>query len=159
MVKGRKPLATALKEQSGALAKNPQRRNKTEPKAKVGYPEKPQAVIDDAIASVRWDSVCATLSELNVLTTADLYLLEQYCHDYSQYCWLRAVCREGNVAEVNDKGNRSVSPEASQVHKYADRMLKQLAELGLTPSARSRLHVVSEEEHDPFTEWMAGNYG
>lgn len=154
MVRGRKPLASAVKEASGAFLKDPQRRNKNEPKAKRGWPDKPEMIKADAIASDCWDRVCKTLDELNILTVADAYMLEAYCIDYSQWRWLVESCKEGRVIAMNEKGNISTSPEATQVHKYADRLLKRQSELGLTPSARSRLHTPEKQEEDPFTAWL-----
>jgi P27 family predicted phage terminase small subunit len=157
MVRGRKPLASAIKEASGAFIKDPQRRNKNEPKAKRGWPEKPENVKADSIASECWDKVCTTLDELNILTTADVFLLEAYCIDYSQWRWLSEMCSEGRVAGLTAGGSATATPEASQVHKYADRLLKRQAELGLTPSARSRLHTPEEKQDDPFTAWLTSD--
>jgi P27 family predicted phage terminase small subunit len=156
MVRGRKPLATTIKESSGALKKNPQRRNKSEPKAKPGHPEMPAIVAEDKEASECWREVCDTLSEMGVLTTADKALMIAYCLDYSQFVHLWHVVKGGNVTQMNQKTGVSLSPEAGQIHKYADRILKRQAELGLTPSSRSRLHVAKQEEENPFQEWLRG---
>jgi len=74
--------------------------------------------------------------------------------DWSQFCWLWETCKEGNVASYDDKGKAIVSPAANQIHKYADRLLKRQSELGLTPSARTRLHAPQKEEEDEFQQWM-----
>lgn len=154
MVKGRKPIATAIKEASGAFVKDPQRRNKHEPEAKRGWPVAPKHVTSDPVANECWINVCTTLDELAILTTADQSLMALYCSTYSQWLWLAEMVKDGNCTTLNSNGNAAVSPEAQQVHKYADRLLKMMSELGLTPSSRSRLHVKKEEETDPFTEWM-----
>jgi P27 family predicted phage terminase small subunit len=154
MVRGRKPLASAIKEASGAFAHDPQRRNKSEPKAKQGWPDMPDIIKADEIAKRKWNHVCKLLDEMNLLTTADSDLLEQYCLDYSQFRWLWEQVREGNVTELNDRGNASTKPAAVQIHKYQDRLLKRESELGLTPSARSRLHAPQANEEDPFQQWL-----
>ena len=154
MVRGRKPLPTATKEDSGAFVKNPQRRNELEPKAVRGFPSIPSQIEADAVAAECWQRLTRTLDELGILTTADAEILEAYCIDYSQWRWLSEYVREGNCREVNDKGSSSTSPEAQQVHKYADRLARRMVELGLTPSARSRLQVAKREEADPFTEFL-----
>jgi P27 family predicted phage terminase small subunit len=157
MVKGRKPQATAIKEASGAFIKDPQRRNKSEPEAKRGWPIAPKHVMSDAIAFECWTNVCTTLDELAILTTADQSLMALYCSTYSQWLWLAETVKDGNCSVTNVQGNVTTSPEAQQVHKYADRLLKMMSELGLTPSSRSRLHVKKDEETDPFQEWLKGS--
>jgi P27 family predicted phage terminase small subunit len=151
---GRKPLASAVHEQSGAYAKNPQRRNKNEPKPSPGWPDMPEIVKLDQKASECWDRVCKNLDDMRVLTKAELDILTCYCLDWSQFCWLWEACKEGNVACYDDKGKAIVSPAANQIHKYADRLLKRQSELGLTPSARTRLHAPQKEEEDEFQQWM-----
>jgi P27 family predicted phage terminase small subunit len=158
MVRGRKPLATAVKEASGAFDKDPQRRNHNEPQAKRGWPIPPQHVLQDAIAKECWDNVCETLNELGILTTADQSVMSIYCSTYSQWLWLAEAVKDGNCSTVNDKGFIMVLPEANQVHKYADRLIRLMSELGLTPSSRSRLHVSKPKEEDPFNEWLNGNH-
>ena len=154
MVRGRKPLASAIKEASGAHAKNPNRRNPDEPEAKRGWPAAPEHVQLDAVAMECWTNVCTTLDELEILTVADQSLLALYCSTYSQWMWLAEAVRDGNCSMRDGKGALKSSPEAQHVHKYADRLLKMMSELGLTPSARSRLHVKKDEKTDPFTEWL-----
>lgn len=153
---GRKPQASALKEASGAFKKDPQRRNLDEPTPVVGRPPMPAPIAEDEIARDCWNRVCDELQSMRVLTKADYAILEIYCMDYSQYRWLSQLVRDGSVREIGAKGTVVTSPEAQQVHKYADRMLKALAELGLTPSARTKIKVVTSKDDDPFSEWLKG---
>jgi P27 family predicted phage terminase small subunit len=153
-MRGRKPLPSALHEASGAYAKNPQRRNREEPKPTAGIPEKPDIVANDQVASACWDRVCKKLIDMGTMTIADEDLLTIYCLDWSQLVWLQEVLREGNVTEVNGNGNRVSSPEAANYHKYAARIQKAQVELGLTPSSRSRIRAPQAEENDPFQEWL-----
>ena len=69
-------------------------------------------------------------------------------------CCLSDFVKVGNFSKVYDKGNSSQSPEAQQVHKYAEKLIKLMAELGLTPSSRSRLRVEGKQEEDPFAEFL-----
>lgn len=155
MVRGRKPLASEVKERSGAYKKDPQRRNKKEPKPKAGIPEASEVVKADDIAGPYWIKICNTLDELGTLATCDYSLLEQFVLNYSQWIRLHKLTANANITTINVQGNVVATPEAIQVHKYADRHLKMLAELGLTPSSRSRLQVVKEEEEDAFGEYLA----
>lgn len=154
MVRGRKPLPTATKEASGAFIKDPQRRNELEPKAIPGCPAMPEHIAKDSVARECWGRVTKTLYDLGILTLADSEILEAYCIDYSQWRWLSEYVKEGNCRELSDKGSASTSPEAQQVHKYADRLARRMVELGLTPSARSRIQIAKKGEADPFTEFL-----
>jgi P27 family predicted phage terminase small subunit len=152
-MKGRKPLPTAIKEATGALKHDPQRRNNAEPTTKRGYPACPATIAVDEVAKQCWNETCELLDEMGILTTSDKRVLHVYCVTYSEWLFLSEYVKNGNVRLANDRGNETTSPEAGQVHKYADRLLKLLAELGLTPSSRSRLHVEKKED-DPFADFM-----
>ena len=155
MVKGRKPLSSATKEASGAFAKNPQRRNADEPKPKLGRPRIPDAVEDDPTAKSRWHWVCDQLESMNLLAVTDQGLIAGYCLDYSMMLALWEVIKGGQVSDMDEKGRTKLKPEANQFHTYSDRILKREAELGLTPSSRSRLKAPQTEEEDEFAQWLA----
>jgi P27 family predicted phage terminase small subunit len=154
MVKGRKPLSNAVKEASGAFAKDPQRRNADEPKPKLGRPKIPEAVESDPAAKSRWHWVCDQLESMNLLAETDQGLIAGYCLDYSMMLSLWESIKGGQVSDMNAKGGITTKPEANQFHKFADRCLKREAELGLTPSARSRLRAPQSEKEDEFDIWL-----
>ena len=155
MVKGRKPLSSAVKEASGAFVKDPQRRNADEPKPKLGRPKIPSAVEDDPTAKSRWHWVCDQLESMNLLAVTDQGLIAGYCLDYSMMLALWETIKGGNVSDMDEKGRTKLKPEANQFHTYSDRILKREAELGLTPSSRSRLKAPQTEEEDEFAQWLA----
>lgn len=152
-MRGRKPLPTAVKEASGALQKDPQRRNKSEPKPMRGSPEVPESLLEDPVAIGCWNRTCKTLDGMGILTLAEESVLELYCRTYSQWRYLSAFVSGGNCTVITERGT-ATSPEANQVHKYSATLIKLMAELGLTPSSRSRIHAVPEEEDDPFAEFL-----
>ena len=154
MVKGRKPLSNATKEASGAFIKDPQRRNADEPKPNLGRPRIPDAVEADATAKSRWHWVCDQLESMNLLAVTDQGLIAGYCLDYSMMLALWETIKGGRVSELDDKGRSKLKPEANQFHTYSDRILKREAELGLTPSSRSRLKAPQTEKEDEFDIWL-----
>jgi P27 family predicted phage terminase small subunit len=158
-MRGRKPLPTATKEATGALAKNPQRRNHSEPVTVPGIPPLPASLEGDEVAIECWNKVCKTLHDMGILTMSDVSVMELYCSTYSQWRWLSNYVRDGNCRIENEKGNVSTSPEANQVHKYSALLLRMMAELGLTPSSRSRIHAAPKEEEDPFTDFLKRRMG
>jgi P27 family predicted phage terminase small subunit len=152
-MRGRKPLATAVKEASGAFIKDPQRKNKNEPKATRGWPEISSAIKKDKVAVERWNHVCKELDSQGILTTADFYLLEYHCSNYSLWISLKAVVDSIGVVDEGEK-SRSAKPEAKMMLELERQMLKQIIEMGLTPSARSRLKVQEKQEENPFETWL-----
>jgi P27 family predicted phage terminase small subunit len=154
MVKGRKPLSNATKEASGAFIKDPQRRNADEPKPKLGRPRIPDAVEADPTAKSRWHWVCDQLESMNLLAVTDQGLIAGYCLDYSMMLALWDTIKGGNVSDMDEKGRTKLKPEANQFHTYSDRILKREAELGLTPSSRSRLKAPQTEKEDEFDIWL-----
>ena len=159
MVKGRKPTSTASKEASGAFVKHPERRNHDEPKAPRGMPKIPEAVESDEVARSRWFWVCKQLDAMNLLHETDQGLIAGYCLDYSMMLSLWEVIKGGQVTDMDGKGRGKLKPEANQFHAYSDRCLKREAELGLTPSSRSRLKAPQTEKEDEFMQWLQRGTG
>ena len=152
-MRGRKPLPTAVKDASGEHKNHPSRRNNSEPVAAKGIPPIPESIAADSVASRCWQSVCGTLNDMGILTIADASVMELYCVTYSQWRWLSNVVKDGNCSIATEKGVTTL-PEANQVHKYSATLLRLMAELGLTPSSRSRIHATPKEEDDPFTDFL-----
>lgn len=150
----RRPYASAINEASGAYKKDPQRRNKSEPKPKRGWPEAPQIISEDTVAFECWNRVCNILDDMNILTKADSELLAMYCIDYSMFMALYDRVKGGNVSAVTTHGTVMSSPDIIQMQKFSDRLLKRQTELGLTPSSRVKLHAPTEEKEDGFSEWL-----
>ena len=92
---------------------------------------------------------------MNLLAVTDQGLIAGYCLDYSMMLALWEVIKGGQVSDMDEKGRTKLKPEANQFHTYSDRILKREAELGLTPSSRSRLKAPQSEEEDEFAQWLA----
>jgi P27 family predicted phage terminase small subunit len=152
-MRGRKPQASAIQKATGAYERHPERENKQEPKAQRGRPEVPESIADDLIALDRWEQMCRELDLLGVLTTADFYLLETHCASYSLWRELRDTIRQHGMIDQTER-SRSSKPEAKMMLELQRFMNKQLEDLGLTPSSRSRLKVVDEKKDDPFEAWL-----
>ena len=138
MVKGRKPLATAAKRDNGSFKKNPARENKREPIPAEGAPSKPEHIANDLVANSYWDHAVAQLTEMKLISKADRSVLEKFAEAMA---FSRQAFKDRDIAEWTKATN-------------ACRLL--MVELGLTPSARSRLVVRDKEEEDDFTKWRKG---
>ena len=139
MVRGRKPNGIEVNRASGAFEKNPARENKNPPKAKKGYPEKPAHISENELASKYWDDVCYQMDEMKILVESDGPVIEMFVEAMAVK---QRLFLDGNVAAL---------------HKQGELCLRMAAELGLTPSARTRLAVKDGEVEDAFSQWMAGN--
>lgn len=148
-MRGRKPKATAVKEASGAFVKDPQRRNEAEPQLDMKAPEQPESINGDQVAEKMWAHLVHILTEMRVITEADSQLMEAYCLTYSRIMEDEAAIRvEGNVIETERGPKRN--PRAVNLNANRAAQLKMLAEMGLTPSSRTRLKAVPKEEEDIF---------
>ena len=138
MVKGKKPHSQALKRINGAFAHDPQRENKREPIVPDGVPAKPEHIAADPIVNSYWDHAVHQLSEMKLLTKADRSILEGYAVGMA---FRQRMAIERNLNEWV-KANKEC--------------MRCMAEVGLTPSARSRMVVKSKEEEDAFSQWQKG---
>ena len=144
---GRKPKPTHLKLITG----NPGRRplNKREIRSASGLPQAPKHLCDEA--KVEWKRVAKKLHVLGILTTLDRAAFAVYCQAYGR--WVRAeralekmALKEPATQALLMKtksGNLIQNPLVGTANKAMDALLKAAAELGMTPSVRSRLEVPS----------------
>ena len=156
-MKGPRPKSTATRKLTGEGKTHPERINKNEPVAPSGAPDMPEHL--DAIGADKWRHLMWLFEEMGMLNKADGDLIEAYCVTYSGFRKaLESVNRTGQVLILKSDEGKSVearrNPFSVELHKYMDRMAKLLAEMGLTPSSRSRVVATPKQEDDPFAEWM-----
>ena len=147
---GPKPKASELKKRSGAFVRNPQRENKAEPKPTLGNPHKPMIVKRDKIASKKWDEVIGWLENMRILAITDKDIVALYCLTYAT--WERsedAIRVDGIVLESG-----KINPFVGKSQESSNKLLKLIAELGLSPSSRTRLTAGPVEDADPFAEFL-----
>jgi P27 family predicted phage terminase small subunit len=153
---GRKPTARAVKEMTGAAYKNSQRVNWSEPQGSRGYPEIPAVIASDPVALACWNDMCAQLDAMQLLVTSDMFVIQVAAMSYSQMIAINKDIANGNVTIENAKGETVNNPAVGHFHKFQDRFVRCLAELGLTPSSRLRLHAPDPEaEADEFQQWLS----
>ncbi len=161
MVRGRKPMPSAIKELRGDYDKNPQRRNKKEPKPPSGIPNAPRYL--DRLAKNEWRQTCKLLAAMNVLSSADRSALTFYCQTYSEWRKAIAYCEKYGAWTIGKDSNGNTTTTRNEWDRIrercADSCRKWLIEFGLTPSARTRLQVTEEtkDEFDVFLSRYAKN--
>ena len=141
--RGPAPEPTALKRLKG----NPGRRklNDAEPQPRqAGQPSAPKWLPE--AAREEWRRVVNELHATGVLTTVDLAVLEAYCISYANWRDAEILLKTQPRVIESDKGNLYISPWANEARACMRDMLKMAQELGMTPSARSRIQVTAREE-------------
>lgn len=153
---GRRPKPTALKLVTG----NPGKRaiNKKEPKPKRVIPSCP-AHLDDA-GKVAWGRLTVLLDRMGVLTEADSLALERLCDCYADILECRVLIeRDGRTYTTLDQNSNTLiknNPAVNQLRAADAQFKSYLIEFGLTPAARTRLKVPTDDEEkaDPLSEFF-----
>lgn len=139
--RGPRPTPTAVLKLRGSWrAKN----NPDEPRAE-GEPEKPADLSEEA--GKVWDRVVPLLLEMRVLGTIDGNLVVRYCNLTVR---LREcddkVAKVGSVIAV--EGKFVVSPWMKLSLQLAQELRRLEGELGMSPSARTRIRVEREQKRN-----------
>jgi P27 family predicted phage terminase small subunit len=154
-LRGRVPKPTAIRIFEG----NPGRRpiNAFEPKPRPIAPKCPEHIKSDPVAYETWRSYLAILKRMRVLTEADGLILANLCLAHSHL-----MVNLGKMRDLNAQGKSGIAGMIVQTKTgylalnqiYAnvtacmEQELRYCRELGLSPSARSRLQISEEEPQD-----------
>ena len=79
---------------------------------------------------------------MGVLTTIDRAALAAYCQAYGRWVEAEERMRDGQMLYKTPSGHVQQSPLLSIINKQLELMGRYMAELGMTPAARSRVSVV-----------------
>ncbi len=137
-MRGRKPVPTAMKLLRGNPGKRPL--NQREPKPPVTIPRCPQHL--DAEARREWRRVSRELYDMGVLSLVDRPALAIYCQAWSR--WVRAeklMHKSGEVLKAKGSGALYQNPYLAVANKAMEQMARFLAEFGMTPVSRTRVHA------------------
>lgn len=133
--RGRKPTPTAIKELEGNPGHRPL--NKNEPKPPKKAPACPKSLC--AEAKKEWRRLCKELEQMGVLTNLDMGVFATYCDAYAKWKEANDFLNERGLFYITPSGYPQQFPQVSIAQNYAKLMNRCAEELGLTPSARSRL--------------------
>jgi len=150
MPRGRKPTPTKLK----LVRNNPGKRkiNKREPKPKKPLPLSPPAVLNK-LAKKEWQRLAPELSKMGLLTAFDVALFAGYCAAYST--WYEAqgeLEKHGRIVRAAN-GTPIPSPWLAVANKANEQVVKMGSEMGLTPSARTRLELPTDAAGVGDDDW------
>lgn len=147
-MRGPKPKPTALRRLQG----NPGKRgyNHDEPVAPDAMPDCPPHL--GFAAREEWDRLAEVLHRMGVLTTVDRAALAAYCQCYGRWVEAEEKLQSTPMLLKTATGYVQQSPWLSISNKQLELMGRYMAELGLTPAARSRVAAYSEPVPDTVSK-------
>lgn len=151
MATGRKPTPVALK----LLRGNPGRRpipSNPEPPKFTTTPQAPAHLSDAARAE--WDRLAGPLIEIGLITTADVACFAAYCESFARWSEAEIQLRQQGTIVKSANGFPIQSPYLSVINSALKQMHVYAAELGLTPSSRSRVTKEAPAKADPFADFL-----
>lgn len=137
--RGRPPKPTALKVLEGNPGKSPL--NQNEPKPEKKAPNCPSWLLPDA--KKEWRRLSKELEAMGLLTRIDMAAFAGYCQAYAR--WKEAeefISKHGSILKTAS-GYIQQIPQVSIAQQNLKQMRNFCSELGLTPSARSRLNITN----------------
>jgi P27 family predicted phage terminase small subunit len=134
-MRGRKPKPTTLKLLHGNPGKRPL--NEAEPTPPADRPERPAEMEGEAAAE--WDRVCGLLETMGLLSSADRAVIAAYCEAWGRWVNAEAMVRKLGAVIVTKEKTLYQNPYLAVANKALEQFCKIAAELGLTPSSRSRV--------------------
>src|SRR6056297_3248078 len=105
------------------------------------------------VARKEWRRLATPLYDAGILTLADRAALAAYCTAYARWVEAEEKLAETPALLKTPSGYVQQSPWISVANKQLELMGRYMSELGLTPSARTRLgHDDAGPAHDPVTK-------
>ena len=114
-------------------------RPKAEPRPPNALPRCPSHL--DATARKEWRRLAKPLHAMGLLSTADRGAFAAYCQAWSRWVEAERKLKETPMLIRTPSGYAQQSPWLSIANKQMELMGRYMTELGLTPSARTRLAV------------------
>lgn len=156
MRRGRKPNPTAKKKLTGNPGRRPLPENEPEiPPAPPTFDTPPLELLGDVVAQAEWARLAPILRRAGTLTEGDRGSLLALCQQWSRYLEAnRNVATSGMVVRA-PSGYPMPNPYIGIANKSLGNCARLWVELGLTPSARSRVSKAPffEPPADPFAEF------
>ena len=156
-MRGRKPKPTALR----VLQGNPGRRplNDREPVPPALPPGAPEELAGNTLALEEWARTIEPAIAIGQITTADRGMAIAHCELWA--AWREQVALTAKAKHVTRRrnGHDALNPIRAVANKTLLLLHKIDAELGLTPTSRSRVHVANRSPagaENPLNKFMRG---
>lgn len=150
---GAKPVPTALK----ILRGNPGRRPlpADEPCATLRLSPPPPELSD--AAKREWRRTGRKLLAMGVMADIDAAQFAVYCQAYTQWLDATAKINKSGMLLRDGKGGYAVNPLVRVAHDLQAQYTRALAEFGMSPVSRTRVHAARKEDTDPFEAFIRGD--
>jgi len=141
MGSGRKPKPTALKKAQGNPGKRKLRENEPSPPGarRLRIPTAPAFLGQHG--KREWGRLGRILANLGLLTDSDLKSFAAYCAAWDQFVRAELALKRSGDVILLPSGRRVASPYIAIRNRADDRLRSWGSDFGLTPAARSRLHI------------------
>lgn len=153
-MRGTKPEPTVLRKLRGNPGKRPM--NTREPvmqEASESFDQPPLELNADRVAENEWQRLAPILRKSKTVTEADRGALIALCQQWSRYLESnRSVAAAGMVVR-SPSGYPMPNPYIAIANRALGQCVKLWAELGLTPSSRSRVTTAGDGTVDRFSEF------
>jgi P27 family predicted phage terminase small subunit len=152
MISGRKPKPTALKLIQGTW--RPDCHNPNEPKPKAGIPPCPKFLQGDA--RKLYKKTAKKLARIGLMTELDDMALAMLCQGWAEYLEATDQVRKSGILVKSPNGFPVLNPYLTAANQALKKVRALLAEFGMTPGSRSRIHAAatSEESADEWTKLL-----
>ena len=140
MKPGPKPQSTAERRRAGNPGKRPY--NEDEPQLPAGLPDCPDVVADDPDARACWFFLLLETQGVGLFAKVDETVLALTCVTKSRWLKAKREVDEHGMIAISEKDTAYQSPYVNLELALGRRLQALLAELGLTPSSRSRVTAV-----------------
>jgi P27 family predicted phage terminase small subunit len=146
--RGARPLPTKLKAVRGTLRRG--RTNVHEPDIAVEIPRCPAHL--GAEAKREWRRVSEDLLGYGLLTKIDRAALALYCEAWGRWVEAEKALRTYGVMVKSPSGFPMQSPYLAVANKAMEQMRAMLAEFGMSPSSRTRVHATPPQRGENALE-------
>ncbi len=154
---GRPPKPTRMR----LLEGNPGKRkiSTAEPKPKVAKPKCPEQLDDEA--KREWKRVIRELEAAKLISVLDRAALAAYCQAWSRWIEAEAKLKQHGVVVKSPNGWPIQSPYLAIANRAMAQMTTFLCEFGLSPAARTRIQVKTDESEsfDDFVKERGARAG
>jgi len=154
-MRGRKPKPTAVKR----LAGNPGKRRlndsePVQPEPSDAFDDPPDELTQDLVATKEWVRLAPILRKSRQVSESDRSALIAVCLEWSKYIEAMGIVWMSSLITKTSTGYRQINPYLSVATKSLSNLNKLWPELGLTPSSRSRVQTLPDNDAaDPWAEF------
>lgn len=148
MTAGRKPKPTNLKLIQGTF--RPDRANPFEPKPRLSIPPCPKYLQGEA--RKQYGKMAKKLARIGLMTELDDMALSMLCQAWSEYLEATDQVKKSGMLVKSPNGFPVLNPYLIAANQALKKVRSLLAEFGMTPGSRSRIHAAGAAEESD-SEW------